>query len=279
MKFAKYWKSVTIPVNKPFFNRDKVDVWGASNDSSDQALANAEDRAAKFKKLVDSEFTKKDEYEYWNGFIREEIIDEIKSDDGRDLAVLTRNSYGATVLNSESILFGDMDLPVTSFLNRILEKFGKTKKDKTFLLNKIEAYQKKNPNISIKVYETYAGLRFVVTNKTYNPMDAAVESLFSDLHVDPLYKRLCKQQTCFRARLTPKPWRLNLERPASRFPRGSGKMQNDFEDWLKKYQLSSANKSVVNTLASFGTSAMHPDVEKVLRVHDSYACGIYTELA
>lgn len=279
MKFAKYWKSVTVPVDKKFYGRDDVSVWGASNESGDLALANAQDRAAKFRKLVESGFTNKEEYEYWNGFIKEEIIDEIKSDDGRDLAVLTRNSYGATVLNSESILFGDMDLPISTFLNRILEKFGKPKKDKTFLLGTIEAYQKNNPDMSIKVYETSAGIRFVITNKIFNSMGTEVDKLFSELAVDPLYKRLCKQQTCFRARLTPKPWRINLDRPGSRFPRSIGKEQNDFEDWLKKYQLASAEKSVVKELATFGTSIIHPDVDKVLRVHDRYACGTSLALA
>ena len=51
-----------------------------------------------------------------------------EKDEGRVLAVLTRNCYGAIVLNTESVLFGDIDVIEPGFLSRILQVFGKTKK-------------------------------------------------------------------------------------------------------------------------------------------------------
>ena len=279
MKFAKYWQKIDLPVDKSIFGRGEISVWGGSNDSPESARVSAENRAGKFKKYIANGFDKRSEYEYWTGFIKEEIVEEIKSDEGNVLAILTRNSYGATILNSEMVLFGDIDIKESGFIGRILESLGKRKKDKSFCINKIESYQKENSELSIKVYETFAGLRFVVTNRTFSPDESLTKSMFASLGVDPLYMRLCKQQTCFRARLTPKPWRIGVDRPGSRFPRKDGKEQVGFERWLKGYQTASSGMTATKLLKSFGVDKVHPHVNKVLKVHDDYACDTSSELA
>ena len=125
----------------------------------------------------------------------------------------------------------------------------------------------------------FAGLRFAIINNIFEPNESAINSIFTALDVDPLYRRLCERQACFRARLTPKPWRVDVERPASRFPRSTKKEQRDFMAWLKKYRLASTRKSVTNVLKLYGADEIHPDVLQVLKVHDSYTCGISSELA
>ena len=169
------------------------------------------------------------------------------------LAVLTRNSYGATVLNSESVLFGDIDIPEPGFVVRLMRWLRIRQLDKAGYLARIEHYQKANPAHTFRVYETSAGLRFVITSQAFEADSPAVKALFADLGVDPLYMTLCRQQTCFRARLTPKPWRIGLDRPASRFPRDARSEQRDFEGWLRRYERASAGVGVVKLLATFGT--------------------------
>ena len=184
MKFAKYWQKVDARLSNEVFGQSILSVWGASNESPNDARKNAEERARKLRVFADSGFDKNAEYEYWMGFVKEEILDEVQSNDGNTLAVITRNSYGATVLNSDAVLFGDIDLPAPSWTDTLFGLFGK-KKDKDYFLEKIADYQKINPSIAIRVYETFAGLRFIVTSNTYDPEDNFVTQMFHVLSVDP----------------------------------------------------------------------------------------------
>lgn len=279
MKFAKFWREVEVSVDKSFFGKSTVSIWGASNDNSEEAMSNAKSRATRFMDLISSNSLSLHDYEYWNGYIREEIIEEALSSDGRILAVLTRNNYGALVLNSESVFFGDIDVAERSFISRILEKFGKIKKDKNYYIEKIETFQKHNQEYTIKVYETFAGLRIAITNQLFDSNSPATDAIFSSLDTDPLYVKLCKNQSCFRARLSPKPWRIGIDRPKSRFPRELKVDRNDFHNWLKNYQKISTNFSVTKLLKVFGSDKTHPDVDRVLSIHDKYSCTTSTELA
>lgn len=289
MKFAKYWESIETKPDQDVFSfnpqtGEKLDpettftVWGASNESPESAMQRAKERLKKFETMVQNGFTDKSDYEY--GFIREEVLDEILADDGTVIAALTRNNYGAIILNAVNVMFGDVDESEHGFFSRL---FGKKKKDKDYYLAKIEQYQKENPELAIIVYETFAGLRFVITNHTYdleNTHDRTeMLKLFAALEVDPLYLRLCQQQGCFRARLTPKPWRINTERPPSRYPRSDRRDINDFEDWLKDYEMASTSKTVVKVLKEFGSANTHPDVRKILEIHDRHALKGLGELA
>lgn len=276
MKFAKYWQQVIVPAKQSHFGIDKVSIWGASNDSDDAALREAQKRAIACKTFFSEGFSKLEEYEYSVGFIREEVIDEINGLMGTT-AVITRNSYGASVLNSDQVLIGDIDYPVPGIFGRVLSMFGlslfrRKPKDKTYYLDLIKSYQEKNLSLKIKVYETFAGLRFIICNKLFKADSEEVQNIFKDLEVDPLYRMLCEKQTCFRARLTPKPWRIGLERPATRFPR---KQQEDilaFETWLKNYESAGVSKQSAREIASFGTASIHPDVKTVVEFHDKIAC-------
>jgi len=279
MKFAKYWSEISVAVDEAIFGTNTLSAWGASNENAEQASIKAQERATLLKQLISRGVGALREYEYWNGYIREEVLDEITAADGRVLAVLTRNSYGAIVLNTESVLFGDIDVAESGFLSKILQVFGKTKKDKAFFVSKVEQYQKQNPTHTIKVYETFAGLRVVVTNKVFENYSDSAKAIFSALGADPLYVKLCQAQSCFRARLTPKPWRINLNRPASRFPRNEQSEINEFASWVQKYELASRPVSTVKLIAKFGNDFEHPDVARVLAVHDQYSCTGLAQLA
>jgi hypothetical protein len=279
MKFAKYWSEAFVAVDEAIFGKTRLSTWGASNESQVQAGINASERATRLGQLISRGFDALREYEYWNGYIREEVIDEILDSHGRVLGVLTRNSYGATVLNTESVLFGDIDISELGFFSKLLQLIGQPKKDKAWFVSKIEQYQQQNPAYTFKVYETFAGLRVVVTNQVFENYSDSAKALFSALGVDPLYVKLCKAQSCFRARLTPMPWRIGLDRPSSRFPHHEPSAFYSFSDWLKNYELASRNVSTVKLVATFGNAREHPDVDRVLEVHDRYARTGSTQLA
>ena len=273
MKFAKYWSEASVTADEKIFGTSTLSTWGASNESQQQAGINAMERAAKLQQIVGRGFDALREYEYWNGYIREEVIDEIKSPDGRLLGVLTRNNYGAIVLNSESVFFGDIDVAEETFFSKLLQLFGKPKKDKAYHIANIEQFQQKNTQYTIKVYETFAGLRVVIVNRIFEKDYTAVNSLFASLGVDPLYVTLCKVQSCYRARLTPKPWRIGVDRPLFRFPRHEQYELDGFAEWLTDYDLAAKSYRTVKEAAVFGSDSVHPEVARILEVHDQYACA------
>ncbi|MFA0412196.1 hypothetical protein AB4520_00125 [Vibrio renipiscarius] len=270
MKFAKYWKKREVNVDGKLFGREKLSIWGASNESEEDASEHASRRLSSMAAFLNGDLSKSAEYEYWMGFVREEILEEVSGESGEAIAIISRNAYGASILNTNNIVFGDIDIQPVSFLDQILSKFGKKKKDKNYVLKRIETYQKNHPTLSFRVYETHSGIRFILTNKQCSPGDVFVKNLFKDLSVDPLYSRLCLKQDCFRARLTPKPWRIGITRPNSDFPRSSDIDEQTFLLWLREYQSASRQYTTTKYLASFGVAKASLEAQKIIAIHDGY---------
>lgn len=59
-----------------------------------------------------------------------------------------------------------------------------------------------------RLYQTPAGFRIIAIHSNVLPSDTVVKEWFNHFHADSNYARLCEVQHCFRARLTPKPWRM-----------------------------------------------------------------------
>ncbi|MBU2062200.1 MAG: hypothetical protein KKH44_10180 [Bacteroidetes bacterium] len=279
MKFAKFWADLEVKVDKDVFGTDTMSVWGASNQNIEAAVVSANERAERLKDITQHGFDDFAEYEYWNGFLREEVVEEILDSVGSIVAVITRNNYGAMVINSERVFFGDIDVRPPGMIDRLISLFGKPLKDKAYYLISIRAFQNSNPDFAFRVYETFAGLRLVVTNKTLSHDSNEAQQIFRGLDVDPLYARLCHSQACFRARLTPKPWRIAMPRPASRFPRANSEDLNEFSGWLKQYTQASTNYSVVKLIENIGKQRLNDDVARVLDAHDKIALSKNDSLA
>ena len=60
-------------------------------------------------------------------------------------------------------------------------------------------------NLQLRVYQTAHGFRLLVENQTIKPNGQLYRLLARAFHCDDSYLRLCIQQECYRARLTPKP--------------------------------------------------------------------------
>ncbi|WP_241148984.1 hypothetical protein [Photobacterium sanguinicancri] len=128
MKFAKYWEKQDVNVDEKQFGQPIISVWGGSNTSSEDADHNAQKRVASLNAFMASDFTEKGDYEYWVGFVREELLEEVKAPDDTVLAVLTRNHYGALVLNTDVALFGDIDVTPLLLLNVFWKSLVRRKK-------------------------------------------------------------------------------------------------------------------------------------------------------
>jgi hypothetical protein len=80
-------------------------------------------------------------------------------------------------------------------------------------------------------------------------------------------------QKCFRARLTPKPWRIDLTKPpVHRHLTAPGVPNPGYDSWLENYETVSKGYQACRFMEKIGLEAPEPAIKEVVRVHDE-ACG------
>ena len=79
-------------------------------------------------------------------------------------------------------------------------------------LQRIDVFMAAHTDWGARLYRTPAGLRVLATHRTFDPRDPAVEQQLDQLGADPVFTRMCVRQNCFRARVSPKPWRIGIGR-------------------------------------------------------------------
>jgi hypothetical protein len=211
---------------------------------------------------------------YPNRPFREQVLQEIQDAAGQTTAVITRNSYGCLVLNTARVMFVDIDLPEPKSTGGFFKKlFGKpdvvpASNLQSAALAKIEIWTRGNSEWGWRIYRTRAGLRLLATNGLCEADSPMVENVFMALGADPLYQKLCKAQKCFRARLTPKPWRCGLHAKPERWPWLDAKAEKKFQRWEADYHNGTADWATCEFIRHIGNSDVHPDVQSLLKLHD-----------
>jgi hypothetical protein len=271
MQVSKYWSKATSSAVDKAGHPYALTAWGASvsseADAKQDALAKLEQWIAKL-----ASGGSIGEYEYLHSAIREELIEEILDEGGTMIGAITRNRYGALVLNAADVFIADVDAPAPGLFHRLLLKMlGRRIKDKTYHIEKIKAFAQANPAAHVIVYETHSGLRVFLVDQAHEPGAKHSKQLLEALGSDKLYKALCHAQKCYRARLTPKPWRCDSFRPPNSFPRDEFQAQLAFDKWLAAYTESAKAYGVCRKVLSLGSGAMTANAKQLLAVHDAMA--------
>lgn len=252
MKLYRYWKIEQRTIN--IDGEDKqIKVYGGSNLSEEDASRNALAKFEMIERKIEGERGVFDDYEVE---IREEILDEIRPD-----AVVTRNRYGARVLNVERLLIMDIDQPKFS-LGDLFKRNAPQGKEKIYEMVRSLA-AKKYRDFGFRIYETFQGARVIVLGREFDPRDPATQGMMREFNSDGLYTLLCAKQACFRARLTPKPRRMKMRGRKFTFPREGNDAET--QQWLAEYERESRNFSVCRFVEQVGAS--HP-ADDVVRLHD-----------
>lgn len=226
--------------------------FGWSDHSQAAAQQHAEQRAAEaLARLQAGELLDRRERKVaYNGAEGVPIREEIVRRDGA--TVITRNSYGALCLNTENVLFADVDFEqqvagrgiITAMLLSVALAvavglagigwgwaftvlvlgllFSYAIAQASFRLwlaftggaeqrarKRIQQFSAAHPSWHLRVYRTPAGFRVLAMHATFDPADASVAAFFAALDADPVYQQMCLNQRCFRARVSPKPWRID----------------------------------------------------------------------
>jgi hypothetical protein len=246
MQIPKFWAAVRGEATDPEGKRYALRLWGWSQQDVADALSLAQRRLRETISRITSGAIG-DDYAYGRAPLREEIVRTI-GEAGE--TIITRNRYGALVLNTTRLPFIDVDTTPAASGGGLLGFFKKAPAVDP-ALERIRAACARNARHGFRIYKTSAGYRVIVTTGGLEPQSSGTEALLKDFGSDPAFIKLCRLQSSFRARLTPKPWRIDCPLPSGQHPR-EGKEADAFRSWLSKYEAASDGYAACRFLESTG---------------------------
>jgi hypothetical protein len=276
MKIARYWTRAAGEAVDSRGGRIRVTARGWSDDDIDSARTRARETARRVAERIVAQPGAASRYPYGDRPLPEPILSEFR-DGGRLSAVITRNSYGAQVMNADRMMFVDIDrqsaapIPQAGLKSMFSGLFGNPAAPPVKVVDAVlEAVEKvaDRRRLSARVYRTAAGHRVLITDRRFAPNTAEAEALLNEFGADPLYARLCRTQESFRARLTPKPWRMSVSQPPVEFPFETPEAEGRFRDWERAYESKSAGYATCAYRTTFGTGGVLPGFDALIRYHD-----------
>jgi hypothetical protein len=267
MQIPKVWTKASATERLPDGRSFPVSVWGWGEDEATARYTAAERLQRVLERLRKGERFP-DRYTYGKRPLREEILRIIQSESGDGLAaILTRNSYGAEVLNTARLLFLDVDVPEASLSGKVRRLFGGASPDEDALSTLRQALREYGL-ATFRIYRTASGFRVMAVDREFNPTAPDTHDLMKKTGTDPAFSQLCLVQRSFRARLTPKPWRSRLQNPPGEYPRQEGDVQHSFETWLADYQRRAAGFATCRYLETVGNGTAAGDLRMLQGLHD-----------
>jgi hypothetical protein len=317
MLIPRYWSraesQATTPEGKPV----RFHVWRGSRNSPAEAQTLADEAVARIANRVRRGQGFPERYAYGDRPLREEVVREIAGGapdagggDAPDAAI-TRNSYGALVLNAARAFFIDVDipedggggqrsssssmggadplamarevvdaLPIPSGIKSMLGGLFGPKSSASAAppppppdpaapaLSRLRQWVAARPDWRVRVYRTHSGLRYLVMHDVFSPTSPEAQAAMAALGSDPQYMRLCQVQKSFRARLTPKPWRIGVENPPVTFPYEGAMEEQEMKEWVARYGQASGGRATCRFLEEMGSGREHPDVAPLRDLHD-----------
>ncbi|MBQ1960814.1 MAG: hypothetical protein II349_04755 [Akkermansia sp.] len=269
MKIPPYWYSAKCRVGEVFYR-----LRGVSWESEADAQAKWETKAELMRRFLGSGCTPTElellrrrwreldavEEGAYAVLMPEPIVQQLDAAN-----IITRNRYGAAVLNSTEVCFIDVDyIPPRPFdwLRRLL---GQNTEAEPRLIAKLQQLVADGALRGARLYRTSRGWRILALEPSLTPDSHRMQVIFEHLHADELYAHLCAKQQCWRARLTPKPSKVGMPR----YPRpmcSADASAPETLDWLERYRAASAQVAVCRLVETVGSIPPHP----IIALHDEW---------
>jgi hypothetical protein len=138
---------------------------------------------------------------------------------------------------------------------------------------RVEQFVAAHPDWHLRLYRTPAGLRVLALHRTFDPSEPAVTECFAALGADPTFVRMCQRQRCFRARVSPKPWRMGLRarlRPRPGVWPVAAARQAERERWIAAYELAARDYAACHFVTALGSTVEHAAARRVREWHDAW---------
>lgn len=138
-------------------------------------------------------------------------------------------------------------------------------------LNAVRTFLSKYPEWNLRVYETPAGYRLLAMHDVFDPQGDVAKSALNALHSDKRFVNLCAIQACFRARVSPKYWRMGYK-PKNSLPKSKWPFPPEHralrEQWVVGYEAMSEKFASCRFIEQLGSGKVHPEAEAVRLLHD-----------
>lgn len=128
-----------------------------------------------------------------------------------------------------------------------------------------------NPSWNVRLYRTPAGYRVLATHRPFDASSDEVQRFFAAVSADPVYVRMCTNQSCFRARLTAKPWRIGISahmRPRPGVWPVRPELAAARNEWVTNYEARAAAFAACRYIESVGSGVVHESLSSVVDLHD-----------
>src|SRR5690606_206216 len=110
MILPRYWARAESEERSPRGKRVPFAVWRWSETSLEDARARAREAAERIAARIRNGDPLPERYAYGERPVREEVVREHRREDGAITVAVTRNVYGAMVLNTARVMFIDVDI-------------------------------------------------------------------------------------------------------------------------------------------------------------------------
>ncbi len=140
-------------------------------------------------------------------------------------------------------------------------------------IRRIRHFLTAHPGWRVRVYRTPAGLRLLALHRLFDPREPEVKACFDALGVDPMYARMCFNQNCFRARISPKPWRMGLSRmrpPYTATWRPEHAELPARQQWVEVYERKAKAYASCRFVETLGDGPSDQDADAVRELHDAF---------
>src|SRR5438270_610131 len=162
MKIPKYWAKSVQGAQSPDGRRYRLMAWDWSDVNTDEARQKADTRVKAIAQKVMAGL-ELDRYGYGARALREEIVGAVNPD-GKEVGVVTRNTYGALVLNASNAMFIDIDFPENErdasgadVLQRMLGAKQPSLEER--YARPVTEWASRHPDVGLRLYRTAGGLR------------------------------------------------------------------------------------------------------------------------
>ena len=326
----RHWAAVRATHTFPGHGPLALTIHGSSDISVEDARRDARERMDALVAAGGPEQEHDSGLEYYpSRRLPEELLEDVHSEDGTLIAAITRNRYGAAVLNTDALLICDVDLPQEDvgrsrssggragkrpgLLSRLFgggakhdaaretspgepasrgadistgsvggaangnhdaaalpdERGGPGAGERgrvhAELLTSIRDFGARHPELGVRAYRTRHGFRLLVSGADAHPASERARTLMAEVRSDPLYMLLCRVHDTYRARLTPKPWRVEVDRFESLGTRTASAPEH--QDWVRRYRDASAQVAVCRLLEVTGP-APSAEERRIIDLHD-----------
>ena len=164
---------------------------------------------------------------------------------------------------------------ISKYLFKLKSKLRGTPEQEA--LEKIKTFSQDHPTWHLRVYRTPKGYRVLVMHQTFEPRGEDAQTLFHAIYADPHYDLMCRNQNCFRARISPKPWRIGVERLRQGVWPVKDERLAQRESWVRHYEQHARHYASCKFIEQFGSQTIHEKAKRVQSLHDEY-CKSSTQL-